>query len=74
MSEMYYNTDNYSSVVNKKTYKNNDMEYLILNYNNELMNYSEEDSNYRSVIKDKNDKLLCYSLPKSIEYKEFQNK
>ena len=26
------------------------------------------------MIKDKNDKLLCYSLPKSIEYKEFQNK
>ncbi len=74
MSEMYYNTDNYTSVVNKKTYKNNDIEYLILNYNNELMNYSEQDSNYRSVIKDKNDKLLCYSLPKSIEYKEFQNK
>ena len=74
MSEIYYNTDNYSSVVNQKIYKKNEMEYLILNYNNELMTDNVEDTKYRSVIKDKEDKLLCYSLPKSIEYKDFQDK
>lgn len=58
--------------IKKKTIKSDDKVYHIYNYDKEkLENDDIEGRKYRSVLFDDNNKLLSYSLPKSIKYDKF---
>ena len=65
----------------KKNYIFNDLQYTIIKYNkNKLKKYEVEDNNkfnnlskFRSLII-RNNKVMCYSPPKSISFERFINK
>lgn len=65
-----------SLLINKKTYQNANMKYTIMNYTKDFLCFDDyETSKYRSVIfSNPENKLLCFSPPKSIKYDIFMEK
>ena len=65
-----------SLLVNKKIYQNANMKYTIMNYTKDFLCFDDyETSKYRSVIlSNPENKLLCFSPPKSIKYDIFMEK
>jgi hypothetical protein len=65
-----------SLLINKKIYQNANMKYTIMNYTKEFLCFDDyETSKYRSVIfSNPENKLLCFSPPKSIKYDVFMEK
>jgi hypothetical protein len=62
-----------SQLINKKIYNSANMGYTIMNYTKDFLCFDDyETSKYRSVIfSNPQNKLLCYSPPKSIKYDIF---
>ena len=65
-----------SILINKKIYQRANMKYTIMNYTKEFLCFDDyETSKYRSVIfSNPENKLLCFSPPKSIKYDIFMEK
>lgn len=66
-------SDKVSPIINKKIYYNANMGYTIMNYTKDFICFDDyETSKYRSVIfSNPQNKLLCFSPPKSIKYDIF---
>ena len=62
-----------STLITKKIYQNANMLYTIMNYTKDFLCFDDyETSKYRSVIfSNPQNKLLCFSPPKSIKYDKF---
>jgi hypothetical protein len=65
-----------SPLINRKNYYNANMGYTIMNYTKEFVCFDDyETTKYRSVIfSNPQNKLLCFSPPKSIKYDVFMEK
>jgi hypothetical protein len=65
-----------SILINKKTYQRANIKYTIMNYTKDFLCFDDyETSKYRSVIfSNPENKLLCFSPPKSIKYDIFMEK
>jgi len=65
-----------SLLVNKKIYQNANMKYTIMNYTKDFLCFDDyETSKYRSVVfSNPENKLLCFSPPKSVKYDIFMEK
>jgi hypothetical protein len=65
-----------SILINKKIYQNANMKYTIMNYTKDFLCFDDyETSKYRSVVfSNPENKLLCFSPPKSIKYDIFMKK
>jgi hypothetical protein len=65
-----------SILIKKKIYQNANMKYTIMNYTKDFLCFDDyETSKYRSVIfSNPENKLLCFSPPKSIKYDIFMEK
>jgi hypothetical protein len=71
INELY--PDKVSTIINKKIYYNANMGYTIMNYTKGFICFDDyETATYRSVIfSNPQNKLLCFSPPKSIKYDIF---
>ena len=65
--------DKVSTIINKKIYYNANIGYTIMNYTKDFICFDDyETAKYRSVIfSNPQNKLLCFSPPKSIKYDIF---
>ena len=77
MLEEYFNyslEDNDLVNVNVKDYNKNGFEYKIVNYeyDNNFDDLNMKETYYRSVVKNNDNDVLCYSLPKSKTYNYFK--
>ena len=65
-----------SILINKKIYQHANIKYTIMNYTKDFLCFDDyETSKYRSVIfSNPENKLLCFSPPKSIKYDIFMEK
>ena len=78
MLEEYFNyslEDDELEGVNMKDYSKNGFDYKIINYNydNNFDDLNMKETYFRSVIKNKDDEIMCYSLPKSKTYNYFKD-
>ena len=76
------NNNNTQDEIYNKKYNFNNVEYNILKYNKNKLKEYENNNNYdkfnylskfRSIIM-KNNKIICYSPSKSVDYEYFKNK